>query len=54
MPSGFEVRRSGKHVALLKHLTGGGVLTISDGQTKGGASLAELGSLARGLREQAG
>jgi hypothetical protein len=54
VPSGFEVRRSGKHVALLKHLTGGGVLTISDGQTKGGASLAELASLARSLREQAG
>jgi hypothetical protein len=52
VPAGFEVRHSGKHVALLRHLNGGGVLTISDGQTNGGASLAELASLARSLREQ--
>ncbi len=53
-PAGFEVRRSGTHVALLKHLSGGAVLTISDGGTKSGASLAELVSLAASLRELAG
>ncbi len=52
VPAGFEVRRGGKHVALLRHLTGGGVLTISDGGTSSGASLSELAALARSLREQ--
>jgi len=52
VPAGFEVRRSGTHVALLRHLTGGGVLTISDGGTSSGASLPELVTLARSLREQ--
>jgi hypothetical protein len=54
LPAGFEVRRSGKHVAILRHLAGGGVLTISDGATSSGASLAELATLARSLRLQAG
>ncbi len=52
VPAGFEVRRSGTHVALLRHLTGGGVLTVSDGGTSSGASLSELATLARSLREQ--
>ena len=54
IPAGFEVRRSGTHVALLRHLTGGGVLTISDGGTNSGAKLPELAALARSLREQTG
>ncbi len=53
LPAGFEVRRSGSHVALLRHLTGGGVLTISDGGTRSGASLPELATLARSLHQQA-
>ncbi len=52
VPAGFEVRHSGDHVALLRHLAGGGVLTISDGGTSTGASLSELATLARSLREQ--
>lgn len=52
VPAGFEVRRSGAHVALLRHLAGGAVLTISDGGTSSGASLPELAVLARSLREQ--
>ncbi len=52
VPGGFEVRRSGKHVALLRHLSGGGVLTISDGGTSSGASLPELATLARSLQMQ--
>jgi hypothetical protein len=52
LPAGFEVRRSGTHVALLRHLTGGGVLTISDGGTSSGAGLPQLVTLARSLREQ--
>jgi hypothetical protein len=52
VPSGFEVRHSGTHVALVRHLDGGGVLTISDGGTSTGASLPELATLARSLREQ--
>ena len=52
VPSGFEVRRSGSHVALLRHLAGGGVLTLSDGGTSSGAGLTELATLARSLREQ--
>jgi Protein of unknown function (DUF4245) len=52
VPSGFEVRRSGSHVALLRHLAGGGVLTISDGGTSSAASLADLAGLARSLQEQ--
>jgi hypothetical protein len=51
-PAGFEVRRSGSHVALLRRLPGGGVVTISDGGTSSGASLPELVGLARSLREQ--
>jgi hypothetical protein len=54
IPAGFEVRRSGGHVALLRHLAGGGVLTISDGGTNSGAKLADLAALARSLREQTG
>jgi hypothetical protein len=52
VPAGFEVRRSGSHVALLRHLTGGGVLTISDGGTNSGAKLTELAALARSVRQQ--
>ncbi len=52
VPAGFEVRHSGSHVALLRHLSGGGVLTISDGGTSSGAGLPELAALARSLREQ--
>ncbi len=52
--AGFEVRRSGEHVALVKQLAGGAVLTISDGGTSSGASLRELVSLAKSLRQQAG
>jgi hypothetical protein len=51
-PAGFEVRRRGSQVALLRRLPGGGVLTISDGGTASGASLSELVALARNLREQ--
>ncbi len=53
-PAGFEIRRSGSHVALLRHLPGGGVLTLSDGGTSSGASLAELVTLARSLHELSG
>jgi hypothetical protein len=52
VPPGFQVRHSGTHVALLRHLAGGGVLTISDGGTSSGARLPELETLARSLREQ--
>ncbi len=52
VPAGFEVRRSGVHVALLRQLAGGGVLTLSDGGTSSGARLPELAALARSLREQ--
>jgi hypothetical protein len=52
VPAGFEVRRSGSHVALVRQLAGGAVLTLSDGGTSSGANLAELASLARSLREQ--
>jgi hypothetical protein len=50
--AGFEVRRAGGHVALVKQLAAGAVLTISDGGTSTGASLPELVSLAKSLREQ--
>ena len=53
-PAGFEVRRSGAHVALLRQLSGGAVLTISDGGTTSGASLSELVSLAKSLRRLPG
>jgi hypothetical protein len=51
---GYQVRREGKHVALLRQLPGGGVLTISDGGTSSGASLDQLLTLARSLHEQPG
>jgi len=53
-PEGFEVRRDGGHVALVKSLRGGGVLVISDGGTASSASQSELVTLAKSLREQTG
>lgn len=50
-PAGFEVHRSGGHVALLRRLPGGGILTLSDGGTASGASLSELVSLAGSLKQ---
>jgi len=50
IPAGFTALRDGEHVALLKKLPGGAVLTLSDGGTSTGASLAELTDLARSLR----
>jgi hypothetical protein len=50
VPAGFTVLRDGGHVALLQKLAGGGVLTLSDGATSSGASLAQLVDLARSLR----
>jgi hypothetical protein len=50
-PDGYQIRREGAHVALVHSLPGGGVLTISDGATSTGASLPELVTLARSLRQ---
>lgn len=50
-PAGYDVRRQGRHVALVRKLAGGGVLTISDGGATTGASLSELITLARSVRE---
>jgi hypothetical protein len=52
--TGYELRRSGSHVALVKHFSGGGVLTISDGGTASSASLSELLTIAKSLRQQTG
>jgi hypothetical protein len=52
--TGFELRRDGGHLAFVKQLAGGGVLTISDGGASSGASLSELVTIARSLREQTG
>ncbi len=54
VPAGFELRHDGDHVALVKTLSGGGVLVISDGGTASSASQSELVTLAESLREQAG
>lgn len=50
-PDGYQIRRQGSHVALVHPLAGGGVVTLSDGGTSTGASLAELVSLARSMRQ---
>ncbi len=50
LPAGFTVLRDGSHVALLKKLTDGAVITISDGGKANGASLAEMAALARNLQ----
>ncbi len=51
-PPGFEVRQAGGHVALVRSLPAGAVLTISDGGTSGGANLAQLVTIARSLKQQ--
>jgi hypothetical protein len=50
-PDGYQIRRQGAHVALVHPLAGGGVVTISDGGASTGASLPELVTLARSLRQ---
>jgi Protein of unknown function (DUF4245) len=50
-PAGYQIRREGSHVALVHPLAGGGVLTLSDGGTSTGASLPELVTLARSMRQ---
>jgi hypothetical protein len=52
--AGYELRRSGSHMALVKQFPGGGVLTISDGATASSASLSELVSLTKSLQLQKG
>jgi hypothetical protein len=52
--TGFELRASKGHLALVKQLPGGGVLTISDGGTSSAASLGELVTIAKSLQEQKG
>jgi hypothetical protein len=52
--AGYELRRSGGHVALVKYFSGGGVLTMSDGGTSSSASLSELVSLTKSLQLQKG
>jgi hypothetical protein len=52
--AGFELRFGGGHVALVKQLPDGGVLTISDGATASSANLSELVTIAKSLREQTG
>ena len=52
--TGFELRRDGGHVALVKQLPGGGVLTMSDGGTSSSASLSQLVALTRSLQLQKG
>jgi hypothetical protein len=52
----YEVRRSGSgdnaHVALVRPLPNGAVVTLSDGGSENGASFDELVALAGSLREQ--
>jgi hypothetical protein len=54
VPAGFEIRRQGSHVALVRELPGGGVLALSDGAVSTGASLPELATLAGSLSEVSG
>lgn len=51
--TGFELRESGGHVALVKQFSGGGVLTVSDGGTASSATLSELVTIAKSLQLQA-
>jgi hypothetical protein len=52
----YEVRRNGTgsdaHAALVRSLSGGATLTLSDGGTESGASYDELVALAGSLRDQ--
>ena len=50
IPAGFTLLRDGSHVALLKKLPDGGVLTISDGGKANAATLTEIAGLARNLQ----
>ncbi len=50
-PAGYVVRRQGDHVALVRRFDGGGILSISDGGTSSGASLSELVTLAKSVRQ---
>ena len=50
-PAGYLVRRQGGHVALVRQLSGGGILTISDGGTSSGANLSQLVTLAKSVRQ---
>jgi hypothetical protein len=52
--TGYELRRGGGHVALVRHFGGGGVLTISDGGTSSSASLSQLVAIAQSLRQLKG
>jgi Protein of unknown function (DUF4245) len=52
--AGYQLRRGGGHVALVKHFSEGGVLVISDGGTSSSASLSELVTVAKSLRVQTG
>jgi hypothetical protein len=50
--AGYELRRDGGHVALVKYFSNGSVLTMSDGGTASSASLAQLVSLTKSLQLQ--
>lgn len=48
----YQVRRTDGHVALVRMLPGGAVMTLSDGGTENGATYDELVALARSLKQQ--
>jgi hypothetical protein len=47
----YEVRRADGHVGLVRQLTGGGVVTLSDGGGDNGVTYDELVTLAGSLRD---
>jgi hypothetical protein len=47
----YEVRRADGHVALVRQVAGGGVVTLSDGGGDNGATYDELVALAASLRD---
>jgi hypothetical protein len=48
----YEVRRADGHVALVRMMSGGAALTLSDGGSENGATYDELVALAGSLKEQ--